>query len=151
MARVQCFAILTNDPRAVCWAGGILEGKVILNITAPLPVRGKRHFIITNIIIVIALIIITISIKLICWLIRRSYFELSGIFKPSFYRCIICQLHLWQQLSRLLLHLLEHPISRTIDYSCLFSGLDLLSCCVLNIGKGRWNLCAWYDYRNQQT
>ncbi|KAK7009240.1 arrestin domain-containing protein 17 [Biomphalaria glabrata] len=42
MARVQCFAILTNDPRSVCWAGGLLDGKVTLDITAPLPVRGVR-------------------------------------------------------------------------------------------------------------
>ncbi|XP_059172626.1 arrestin domain-containing protein 17-like [Physella acuta] len=42
MARVQCFAILTTDPRAVCWAGGVLDGKVTLDITTPLPVRGVR-------------------------------------------------------------------------------------------------------------
>ncbi|XP_005092054.1 arrestin domain-containing protein 17 [Aplysia californica] len=42
MARVLCFAILTNDRRSVCWAGGVLEGKVTLDISTPLPVRGVR-------------------------------------------------------------------------------------------------------------
>ncbi|CAG5118249.1 unnamed protein product [Candidula unifasciata] len=42
MAGVQCFAILTSDPRGLCWAGGVLDGKIVLNITTPLPVRGIR-------------------------------------------------------------------------------------------------------------
>ncbi|XP_070172928.1 arrestin domain-containing protein 2-like isoform X2 [Littorina saxatilis] len=42
MAFMQRLAIQTSDPRAVCWAGGNLEGEVVLVLTDSTLIRGIR-------------------------------------------------------------------------------------------------------------